>query len=70
MLIIDPARHILLDHGGVFFEERTLAMYSSKGGLSPMGKFCQAASIIGMVFLVSGVIWHIRLPEAVLAKAL
>lgn len=66
LLILDPIRHVLLDHGGVFFKEQTLAMYSVLGGLSPMGKACQIASISGMILMVSGVLWHMRMPEALL----
>jgi hypothetical protein len=60
----DPLRHVLLDHGGVFFEERTLAMYQdSKGTLSPMGRFSQISSILGMVLVMWGVLWFLRVPE-------
>jgi len=41
-------------------------MYSVLGGLSPMGKACQIASISGMILMVSGVLWHMRMPEALL----
>lgn len=67
LVIIDPTRHILLDHGGVFFKESDMAMYKSGGHLSAMGHFCQKATILGIVSLVAGVMWHIRMPEAVLA---
>jgi hypothetical protein len=66
-LILDPSRHVLLDHGGVFFAEQDLAMYG-EGGLSPVGKFCQTISIVGIVLLLAGVMWHMRVPEALLAK--
>jgi len=67
LLILDPLRHILLDHGGVFFKERTLAMYDNHG-LSPVGQFCQISSIAGLILLLSGVLWHMRVPEALLSK--
>jgi hypothetical protein len=63
LLILDPTRHVLLDHGGVFFKERTLAMYSKHGGLSAIGKFCQISSIVGLSLFSMGMMWHIRLPE-------
>lgn len=68
LLMLDPTRHVLLDHGGVFFQERTLAMYKGPGQLSAMGRFCQAASIAGMSLLLVGVLWHMRMPEALLNK--
>jgi hypothetical protein len=68
LLIIDPTRHILLDHGGIFFEERSLAMYARDGGLSPIGHFCQVAAIIGFTALILGVMWHMRVPEAIMRK--
>jgi len=68
LLVLDPIRHILLDHGGVFFKEQDLAMYSSRGGLSAIGMLCQCLSIAGMVLLLSGVLWHMKVPEAILSK--
>jgi len=68
LLILDPIRHILLDHGGVFFEEQSLAMYASGGGLTAVGTFCQWTSISGMVLLLAGVMWHMRMPEALASK--
>jgi len=68
LLILDPSRHVLLDHGGVFFEEQSLAMYNGQGKLSPIGKFCQRSSITGILMLLAGVVWHMRIPEALLLK--
>lgn len=68
LLMMDPTRHVLLDHGGVFFEEKTLAMYQGPGQLSAVGKFCQCASIAGFLLLIGGVVWHMRMPQALLAK--
>jgi len=70
LLILDPSRHVLLDHGGVFFEEQSLAMYNGPGKLSAIGKFCQRASITGILMLLAGVVWHMRMPEALLLKCL
>jgi hypothetical protein len=68
LLTLDPIRHVLLDHGGVFFKEATLAMYAKGGGLSPIGKFCQCSSITGLILLFSGLLWHFRVPEAIVHK--
>jgi len=62
LLILDPARHVLLDHGGVFFEAKSLAMYG-KGGLSTIGKVCQMSSIIGLAMLFLGLVWFLNVPE-------
>lgn len=70
LLLLDPMRHVLLDHGGVFFKESTLAMYSERGGLSPAGRFCRNSSIVGMLALVLGMLWYLRVPEAVAIKCL
>lgn len=68
-LILDPTRHVLLDHGGVLFQPSTLAMYSGPGKLSAMGQFCQVATITGLVLLLIGMLWHMRIPEAVIRAA-
>lgn len=68
LIILDPIRHVLLDHGGVFFQVHTLAMYSGPGQLSFAGRFCQIASIVGIALMVIGVMWHMRVPEALLSK--
>jgi len=72
LLMLDPIRHILLDHAAngyiLFFKETDLAMYSARGGLSQVGMFCQYASIVGIVLLLSGVLWHMKVPEAILSK--
>lgn len=67
-LILDPIRHMLLDHGGVFFKEMDLAMYNNTGGLTPIGVAGQVASITGMVLLLSGILWHMEVPQAVMGK--
>lgn len=70
LLLLDPLRHVLLDHGGVFFKEESLAMYSSHGGLSPIGQFCRNSSIVGITSLVMGIFWYMRLPESIVAKCM
>jgi len=54
LVLVDTCRHVLLDHGGIIFEPRVLLMYSPTGGLSPVGRSCQLATIFGLVFLVVG----------------
>lgn len=69
LMLCDPVRHVLLDHGGVFFEEQTLAMYADEQGhLTHMGRFSQVSTILGIVLLVAGVVTFLRLPETILKK--
>lgn len=65
LLIIDPTRHVLLDHGGVFFSIATLAMYDGPDHLSPTGRFCQICSITGIILMIGGVMWHMRIPQTI-----
>lgn len=65
LILLDPTRHILLDHGGVFFEEKSLAMYKSDGTLSPAGRSCQVATIAGLLLLFLGLVCHLQLPAKV-----
>jgi hypothetical protein len=62
LLTLDPTRHVLLDHGGVFFEMNSLAMFRN-GGLSPIGKVCQMSSIAGLAMLFFGLLWFMNVPE-------
>lgn len=58
LLMIDPTRHLLLDHGGVFCEPASLRMYmmvDKKQVLSPIGAFSQAATIVGFILLALAV---------------
>mmetsp|Transcript_150499 Transcript_150499/g.464391 ORF Transcript_150499/g.464391 Transcript_150499/m.464391 type:complete len:116 (-) Transcript_150499:221-568(-) len=58
LLLLDPLRHVLLDHDGVFFKPQRLAMYADAAHhLTPIGKACQVCTILGMVLLIGGVIW-------------
>lgn len=68
LLLLDPIRHILLDHGGVFFQEQDMAMYNMQGGLTPIGQLSQYTSIAGMSLLVAGVAWHMKIPQAMVGK--
>lgn len=73
LLMVDPIRHILLDHAvngvtPIGIKERRLAMYSPHGGLSATGQFCQTTTISGMILLLVGILMHMKVPEAVVAK--
>lgn len=68
LLMVDVMRHILLDHGGVFFSINSLAMYSDAGGLTFAGKVSQAAAIAGFVLVLLGVLWSLEIPQMVLAR--
>jgi len=63
LLLVDQMRHILLDHGGVFFDEHTLAMYTDKGTLSPMGRGCQITTLAGLALLFTGLALFFQLPK-------
>jgi len=56
-LMLDPLRHVLLDHGGVIAAPTTLSMYSATGDLSFIGHTCQLATISGLCLLVVGLLW-------------
>lgn len=62
LLIWDPTRHLILDHGG-FGMERQLAMYNSEGGLSTMGRASQRATEFGFLLLSVGLLWFLGVPE-------
>mmetsp|Transcript_30206 Transcript_30206/g.54834 ORF Transcript_30206/g.54834 Transcript_30206/m.54834 type:complete len:139 (-) Transcript_30206:90-506(-) len=57
LLMWDTVRHVLLDHGGVFFKIEDLVMYNHYGGLTPMGHISQSAAVFGFLMLLSGVLW-------------
>mmetsp|Transcript_60556 Transcript_60556/g.131240 ORF Transcript_60556/g.131240 Transcript_60556/m.131240 type:complete len:104 (-) Transcript_60556:564-875(-) len=63
LTVLDPTRHVLLDHGGVFFPEEALSMYAEYPKLSPIGRFCQLSTITGLSLVTLGVIFFLRLPE-------
>jgi hypothetical protein len=60
---MDVIRHMLLDHGGVFFKEETLAMYADYPKLSFAGRLCQLTTIFGLTALVLGTLWILQVPE-------
>lgn len=62
LLILDPTRHVLLDHGGVFFEIDSLVMFRNHH-LSPIGKISQASSIVGLGMFFIGMLWFMMVPE-------
>lgn len=61
LLIWDPTRHLVLDHGG-FGMEQQLAMYNAEGGLSAMGRASQKATQLGFLFLIFGLLWFLGMP--------
>lgn len=62
LMLVDPSRHVLLDHGGVFFKPESLAMFDDAGNLSAAGRFGQLCTISGLICLSSGVAWFMKLP--------
>jgi len=69
LTVLDPTRHVLLDHGGGPFRPEDLSMYGDYPKLSPIGRFCRASTIAGLICLVGGIAWTIDLP-AKLSKSL
>lgn len=61
LLIWDPTRHLMLDHG-CFGMERQLAMYNDDGDLSPIGRASKSATHLGVLFLSVGLLWFIGVP--------
>jgi len=58
LLMVDPTRHILLDHGSGLWYENSFSMYFLDGGavhLTAAGRFCQRVTTLGMVLLVVAV---------------
>lgn len=68
LTLLDITRHVLLDHGGVLFEEKTLAMYNNAGGLSPAGRFCQISTVVGLTLMICGIIWFLGIPGKLFGK--
>lgn len=62
LMLIDPSRHVLLDHDGVFFKPESLAMFDDNGNLTTAGRFGQLCTISGLICLISGVAWFMKLP--------
>lgn len=63
LLIVDPIRHVLLDHDGVFFKPSFLSMYNTNGTLSPTGRTCQIFTVLGLVNLFMGISWFMNLDQ-------
>lgn len=55
LLLIDPTRHVLLDHDGVFFKTESIAMYNDDGTLSLAGRTCQICTVSGLLLLFMGI---------------
>lgn len=66
LTILDTARHMCLDHGGVICNPKYLYMYADdEGHLSNTGHICHIATILGMVVLFLGVTMFMQLPEKI-----
>jgi hypothetical protein len=66
LLLLDPIRHILLDHGGLFFKISDLAMYCEVDGqlvLSGTGRLSQIATVAGFVLLTLALSGYFNLPQ-------
>jgi len=68
MVILDPTRHLMLDHGGVVCEPAVISMYNDDGSLSTVGRVCQKTTQVGLVVLLVGMLWYVRLPEKLCHK--
>lgn len=68
MVMLDVLRHLLLDHGGVFFRPEQLAMYDSNGGLSAVGHATQVLTVLGVCLLMSGMMTHMGIPGKIYAR--
>jgi hypothetical protein len=65
LIMVDTTRHMLLDHGGVIAQPEKIAMYNNDGSLSPVGQFCQRCTVVGLVMLLSGMLWFLDFPKKV-----
>lgn len=63
--MLDPIRHVLLDHNGVFMDPHRLAMFRDDGTLSTIGKFCQVSTIAGVSTMISAMLWYLDAPSKV-----
>lgn len=71
LLLLDPIRHILLDHGGVFFQVEDLAMYTKINGhvaLSVIGRLSQIATVVGFILLLLAIAGYFNLPQRCFGK--
>lgn len=64
-LLLDPMRHLVMDHG---VKEGELKMYNRHGGLTLVGRICQASSLSGLLLLFAGIFWCFALPAPTLGK--
>lgn len=63
LALVDVLRHLLLDHGGVFFKEETLAMYSDFPKLSWAGRIGQLSTIFGIASMFLGTLWYLQITD-------
>lgn len=64
LLIWDPTRHLILDHGGLGIESR-LAGYRDDGSMTPMGHASKMSTHIGVIFLAIGLLWFVGVLEKI-----
>lgn len=65
LTMMDPTRHLLLDHDGVFIQPEAITMYNEEGGLSTVGSTCMYSTRFGLAMLVLGVTLFIKLPSKI-----
>lgn len=62
LLILDPTRHLVLDHGG-FGMQKQLAAYNEDGALTPTGLAFKRATHLGVLLLSVGLLWFVGVLE-------
>mmetsp|Transcript_1448 Transcript_1448/g.2591 ORF Transcript_1448/g.2591 Transcript_1448/m.2591 type:complete len:101 (-) Transcript_1448:590-892(-) len=65
LLVVDPIRHVLLDHDGVFIKPEKIAMFNDDGSLSLAGRTSQLCTVSGLVLLVLGLFSFMSLDQKI-----
>mmetsp|Transcript_2081 Transcript_2081/g.5759 ORF Transcript_2081/g.5759 Transcript_2081/m.5759 type:complete len:112 (-) Transcript_2081:156-491(-) len=65
LALLDPLRHIFLDHDVLMLCGISLPMYEDDGGLTPTGRACQIFSILGVSLLTIAILWLMEMPRKV-----
>mmetsp|Transcript_84589 Transcript_84589/g.196692 ORF Transcript_84589/g.196692 Transcript_84589/m.196692 type:complete len:83 (-) Transcript_84589:39-287(-) len=64
--MLDPLRHLMLDHGHVFVRGHSLGMYDNRtGNLNAVGRFCQVSTILGLSLITIGTLWLLDVPKKI-----
>jgi len=58
LCMVDAARHVIRDHGGIFFDQDALSMYDENGQLTSLGLKCQQMGTVGAMLLCCGLAWY------------